>query len=154
MSDYLRPHGLQHTRLPCSSLSPRVCSNSRPLSWSCYPIISSSCQPLVLPSVFPSIRIFSSELVLCIREPKYWSFSMRTSNEYLGLISFRTDQFDLTFQATLKSLFQHHSLKASIINLKASIIQCSAFFIVQQSHPYMNTGKNYAFDHQGPLPAK
>ena len=96
------------------------------------------CHPLLLlPSIFPSIRVFSSESVLCIRWPKYWSFSfsMSPSNEYSGLISFRMDWLDLfAVQGTLKSLLQHHSSKASIL-------QHSAFFIVQLSHPYMATGK-------------
>ena len=95
---------------------------------------------LLLPSIFPSIRVFSNESTLCIRRPKYWSFSfsISPSNEYSGLISFRIDWFDfLAVQGTLKSLLQHHSSKASIL-------QCSAFFIVQLSHPYMNTGKNIA----------
>ena len=95
---------------------------------------------LLLPSVFPSIRIFSSESVLRIRWPKYWSFSfsISPSNEYSGLISFRMDWLDLlVVQGTLKSLLQHHSSKASIL-------QCSAFFIVQLSHPYMTTGKTIA----------
>ena len=96
------------------------------------------CRPLLLsPSIFPNIRVFSNELVLCIRWPKYWSFSfsISASNEYSGLISFRMDWLDLlAVQGTLKSLLQHHSSKASII-------LCSAFFIVQLSHPYMTTGK-------------
>ena len=96
------------------------------------------CHPLLLlPSVFHSVRIFSSESALCIRWPKYWSFSFNISpsNERPGLISFRMDWLDLlAVQGTLKSLLQHHSSKASIL-------QCSAFFIVQLSHPYMTTGK-------------
>ena len=98
------------------------------------------CCPLLLPSVLPSIRVFSKESVLCIRWPKYWSFSISSSpsNECSGLISFRMDWLDLlTVQGTLKSLLQHHSSKASFF-------QCSAFFIVQLSHPYMNTGKTIA----------
>ena len=99
------------------------------------------CLPLLLlPSVFPSIRVFSNELVLYISQPKYWSFSFSIcpSNEYSGLISFRIDWLDLlTVQGTLKSLLQHHSSKASIL-------RCSAFFIVQLSHPYMTTGKKIA----------
>ena len=99
------------------------------------------CHPLLLlPSIFPSIRIFSNESVLCIRWPKYWSFSfsISPSNEYSRLISFRMDWLDLlAVQRTLKSLLQHHSSKASIL-------QCSAFFIVQLSHPYMTTGKTKA----------
>jgi len=99
------------------------------------------CHPLfLLPSIFPSIRVFSNESVLCIRWPKYWSFSfsISPSNEYSGLISFRMDWYDLlAVQGTLKSLLQHHSSKASIL-------QCSSFFIVQLSHPYMTTGKTIA----------
>ena len=99
------------------------------------------CRPLLLsPSIFPSIRIFSNESVLCIRWPQYWSFSfsISPSNEYSGLISFRMDWLDLlAFQGTLKSFPQHHSSKASIL-------RCSAFFIVQLSHPYMTTGKTIA----------
>ena len=96
------------------------------------------CRPLLLlPSVFPSIRFFSNESVLCIRWPNYWSFSfsISPSNEHSGLISFRMDWLDLlAVQGTLKSLLQHHSSKASIL-------RHSAFFIVQLSHPYMITGK-------------
>src|SRR5574341_90257 len=97
------------------------------------------CGPLLLPpSVFPSIRVFSSESVLRIRWPKYWSFSISPSNEYSGLISFRMDWLNLlAIQGTLKSLLQHHSSKPSIL-------QHSAFFIVQLSHPYMTTGKTIA----------
>ena len=99
------------------------------------------CRPLLLlPSIFPSIRVFSSESVFHIRWPKYWSFSfsISPSNEYSGLISFRMDWLDLfAFQKTLKSLLQHHSSKASIL-------QHSAFFMVQLSHPYMTTGKTTA----------
>ena len=99
------------------------------------------CQPLLLlPSIFPSISVFSNESVLRIRWPKYWSFtfSFSPSNEYSGLISFRMDWLDLlAVQGTLKSLLQHHSSKASIV-------QCSPFFIVQLSHPYMTTGKTIA----------
>ena len=99
------------------------------------------CHPFfLLPSIFPSIKVFSIESVLCIRWPKYWSFSfsIRPSNEYLGQISFRIDWFDLfAVQGTLKSLLQHHSSKASIL-------PCSAFFMAQLSHPYMTTGKTIA----------
>ena len=96
--------------------------------------------PLLLPSIYPSIRVFSSESVLHIKWPKYWSFSfnMSPSNEYSGLISFRMELLDLlAVQGTLKSLLQHHSSKASVL-------WCSAFFIVQHSHPYMTTGKTIA----------
>ena len=103
------------------------------------------CRPLLLPpSVSPSIRVFSNESVLYIRWPKYWSFSfsISSSNEYSGLISFRLDWLDLlACQGTLKSLLQHHSSKASIL-------QRSAFFIVQFSHPYMTTGKTIALTRQ------
>ena len=102
------------------------------------------CCPLLLPSIFPSIGVFSNESVLCIRWPKYWSFSfsISLSNEYSGLISFRIDWFDLlTVQETLKSLLQHHSSKALIL-------WCSAFSIVQLSHPYMTTGKTIALTRQ------
>ena len=99
----------------------------------CYPL-------LLMPSIFPSIRFSSNESVLRIRWPKYWSFSLSISpsNEYSALISFRMDCFDLlAVQGTLKSLLQHHSSKASVL-------QCSAFFIVQLSHPNMTTGKTIA----------
>ena len=99
------------------------------------------CHPLLLPpSIFPSIRVFSNESVLCIRWPKNWSFSfsISPSNEYSGLISFRMDWLDLfAVQGTLKSLLQHHSSKAAIL-------QCPVFFLVQLSHPYMTTGKTIA----------
>ena len=219
MLDSFRPHGLQHTRLLCPWLSPRVCSNSCPLSWCCYLTISSSASPfsfcllsytalgsfpvsqlfvsggqsitseyypavvvrlpsrvwfsatprtaahqaplsipitwsllklmsiesvvpsnhfilccyfLLLPSIFCSIMVFSSELALCIRWPKYWSFSLsiNPSSEFSGLISFRFDWFDLF--AVQGSLFQHRSSKAVIV-------WHSAFFIVQLSHPYMTS---------------
>ena len=98
------------------------------------------CHPLLLPpSIFPSIRVFLNESALCIRWPKHWSFSftISPSNEYSGLISLRMDRLDLlAVQGTLKSLLQHHNLKASIF--------CSAFFMVQLSHPYMTTGKTIA----------
>ena len=106
------------------------------------PVIPSNnlilCHPfLLLPSIFPSIRAFSNDSALCIRWPKYWnfSFSISPSNEYSGLISLRIDCFDLlAVQGTLKSLLQHH-------DSKASILQCSAFFMVQLSHPYVTIGK-------------
>ena len=97
---------------------------------------------LLLPSIFPSIRVFSNESVLCIRWPKYWSFSISPFNEYSGLISFRIDWFDLlAVQGTFRSLLQHHSSKASVL-------WCSAFFMVQLSHPYMTTGKTIALTRQ------
>ena len=135
MSDSLRPHGLQHARLPCPSLSPRVCSNSCPLTPSNHLIF---CHPLLLlPSIFPNINVFSNELALHIRRPKYCSFSFNisVSNEYSELISFRIDWFALLgVQGALMCLVQHHSSKASVL-------QCSAFFMVQLWHPYMTTGK-------------
>ena len=125
----------------------RKASLSFIISWSLLKLMSiesvmlsnhlTACHPLLLlPSIFPSIRVFSSESVIRINWPKYWSFSFSISppNEYSGLIFFRTDCLDLpAVQGTLKSLLQHHSSKASIL-------QCSAFFIVQLSHPYMTTG--------------
>ena len=120
MSASLQPRELQHARVPCPSLSPWVCSDSCQLICWCHPL-------LLLPSIFPSIRVFSSELVLLIRWPKYcsFSFSISPSNESSGLISFRIGWFDLpAFQGTLKSLLQHHSLKASIL-------QRSTFFILR-----------------------
>ena len=129
MSDPLWPHGLQHARLPCPSVTSGACSNPCPSSQWYHPTISSSV-----------IRVFSNESALCIRWPNYWSFSFNVSpsNEYAGLISFRIDWFDLlAVQRTLKSLLQHH-------NSKASILRHSALFIVQLSHPYMTTGKTIA----------
>ena len=127
-----------------SAPSPRACSNAWPLSWWCHNsmVISSHhlilCRPLLLlPSVFPSIRVFSNESALHIRCPKYWSFSfsISLSNEYSGLISFRIDWLDLlAVQGTLKSLLQHHSSKASVL-------WCSAFFMGQLSQLYMTAGK-------------
>ena len=102
------------------------------------------CCPLLPPSIFPSIRVFSNESVLCISWPKYWSFSfsISPSNEYSGLISFRIDWFDLlSVKATLKSLLQHQSSKVSIL-------LCSAVFIFQLSHPYMTTGNTIALTRQ------
>ena len=141
MSHSLPPHVLQHSRPPCPSSALRAYSNSCP---SIVSVIPSNhlivCPLLLLPSIFPSIRVFSSESALPIGWPKYWSFnfSISPSNEHPGLISFRMDWLDLReVQGTLKSLLQHHSSKALII-------LCSAFFIVQLSHPYMTTGKTIA----------
>ena len=116
-----------------------VGSNLRPLSWWWWYLTISSCYLLfLLPSIFPSIRVFSKEWALRIRWSKYWSFSIRISlsNEYSGLVSFRIDWFDLV-QGTLKSLLQHHSLKAPVL-------EHSAFFMVQLAHLYMTTGKAIA----------
>ena len=140
VSDSLQPHGLQHIRLLCPSLSPGVCSNSCPLSRWCHPTISSSVIPFSSHLQFSQHQGLSNESVLCIRWPKYWSFSfsISPSNEYSGLISFRIDWLEiLAFQETLKSLLQHHCSKASIL-------WCSAFFIVQLLHTYMTTGKTIA----------
>ena len=117
MSSSLRPHGLQHSKLPCPSPIPRAYSNLCPLSRWCHPTISSSVvpfssHPLSQPWIFPSIRVFSNESVLHIRWPKYWSFSfsISPSNEYSGLISFRIDWLDiLAVQGTHKNLLQHHN---------------------------------------------
>ena len=136
VSDSLRPHGPQHARPPITN------SQSLPKFISIESVMPSNhlilCHSfLLLPSIFPSIRVFSNESALPIRWPKYWSFSFSIipSNEYSRLISFSTDWMDLlAVQGTLKSLLQHHSSKVSIL-------QCSAFFIVQLAHPYMTTGK-------------
>ena len=141
MSDSLRPHGLQACQATLSITN----------SWSLLKLMSIEsvmpsnhlilCRPLLLlPSIFPSVRVFSNESVLHIRWPKYWSFSFSNScsKEYSGLISFRMDWLDLlAVQGTLKSLPQPH-------RSKASILQLSAFFIVQLSHPYVTTGKTIA----------
>ena len=139
MSNILKPHGLQHNRPPCPtpggllklmSIESVMPSNHLIL-----------CCPLLLPpSIFPSIRVVPNESVLYTRWPKYWSFSFNISpsSEYSGLLSFRMDWLELlAVQRTLKSLLQHHSSKASIL-------RCSAFLIVQLSHPYMTTGKTIA----------
>ena len=140
MSDSLRPHELQHARPPCPSPT-----QSSPKLMSIESVMPSNhfipCHPLLLlPSIPPSIRVFSSEPVLCIRWAKYWSFSfsISPSNEHPGLISFRMDWLDLlAVQGTFKSFLQHHSSKASIL-------WHSAFFTVQLSLPYMTSGKTIA----------
>ena len=140
LSDSLWLHGLQHTRLPCPSPTLRACLNSCPSSQWCHPIISSF---LLLPSIFPSIRVFSSESVLCIRWWKYWSFSfsISPSSEYSRLISFRIDWFDLlTVQGTVKSLLQHRSSKASILWCSSVCIRWPKYrsfsFIISPSYKY------------------
>jgi len=139
VSHSLWPHGLQHATLPCHSPSPWACSNSCVLSQWWHPAIS-SCHPLLLlPSVFPSITVFSNKSAPCIRWPNYWSFSfsISPSNECSRLISFRVDWFYFfAVQGTLKSLLWHNSSKATI--------QHSAIFMVQLSHPYLTTGKTIA----------
>ena len=118
MSNSLRPHESQHARPSCSSPSPGVHSNSRPPSQWCHPAII-LCHPLILlPSIPPSIKVFSNESTLCMRWPKYWSFSFSIipSKEHPGLISFRMDWLDLlAVQGTLKSLLQHHNSRVSIL---------------------------------------
>ena len=142
MSDSLQPRELQHARLPCPSPSPQVCSNSCPLSQWCHPTISSSVTPFSsCPQSFPA-SIFSNESAQCIRWPKNWpfSFSISPSNEYLGLISFRINWLDLlAVQGTQES---------SPVPQFKSILQRSAFFMVQLSHPYMTTGKTIALTRQ------
>ena len=142
ISDFLQTHGLQHARLPCPSPTPGAYSKLMSIE----SVMPSNhlilCRPLLLlPSIFPSIRIFSNESVLSIRWPEYWSFSFNISpsNKYSGLISFRMDWLDLlALQETIKSLLQQYISKASIL-------QCSAFLIVQLTsiHDYW---KNRSFD--------
>ena len=136
VSNSLQPHGLQHAMLPCPSPTPRA-HVYRVVMPSNHLII---CRPLLLlPSIFPSIRVFSKGSAPHIRWPKYWSFSFNISpsNECSGLISFRMDWLELLgLQGILKNLFLHHSSKTSILH--------SAFFIVKLSHPYMSTGKTTA----------
>ena len=139
----VRPHGLQHASLSITNSQSLLKLMS--IESVMPPNHLTLCHPLLLlPSIFPSIRVFSNESVLCIRWPKYWSFSfsISPSNEHPGLISFRIDGLDLlAVQGTLKSLLQHHSSKASIL-------LHSAFFIVQLSHPYMTAGKTIALTRQ------
>ena len=140
VSDSLQPHELQHARPPCPSPTPGVHPNSCPLSRWCHPTISSSVVPSPSALNLSQHQVFSNETVLRIRWPKYssFSFNMSPSNEHSGLISFRMDGLDLlAVQGTLKSLLQHHSSKAWIL-------QHSAFFTVQLSHPYMTAGKTIA----------
>ena len=152
MSNSLQPHELQHARFPCPSPSPGACSNSCPSSQWCHTTISSSVVPfssclksLPASGSFPVSQFFVAKELTW---PKYWSFSFNISpsNEYSGLISFRVDWLDLlAVQGTLKSLLQHYSSKASIL-------WCSAFLVVQLSHPYMTTGKTITLT-DGPLSA-
>ena len=137
VSDSLWPHELQNARPPCPSPTPRVYPNSSTESVMPSNHLIFCCPLLFLPSVFPSIQVFSNESALLISWPKYWSlsFNISPSNEHSGPISFRMDWLDLlAVQGTLKSLLQHHSSKPPIL-------QCSAFFMVQLSHPYMTTEK-------------
>ena len=135
MSNSLWPHGLQHARPPCPSPTPRVYPNSCPLSWWCHPTTSSSVVPFSsCPQSFPASRSFP------LSWRKYWSLSssISPSNGHPGLIFFRMDWLDLlAVQGTLKSLLQHQSSKTSML-------RCSAFFMVQLSHPHVTTGKTIA----------
>ena len=136
MSDSLQPQGLQRLGFPV--LHYLLEFTETHVHWG-----SDAVQPLPppssLPPIFPSIMIFSNDLTLRIRWPNYWNFSISSSNEYLGLIAFRIDWFEiLSVQRILESLLQHHSLKASIF-------WCSAFFMVQLSHLYMTTEKKHSF---------
>ena len=137
----LQPHGLQHSRFPCPSPSLKACSISCPLSWWYHPTISSSIVPSSShPQSFKNSGVFSNELALHIRWPKYWSFSfsISPSNEYSGCTFFRIDWLDLfDVHGTVKNLLQHHSSKASILRY-------SAFLMVQLWHPYIITGKTTA----------
>ena len=137
MCNSLQPPRLQHTGLPWPSPSSGACSNSCPLNWRCYPTTSSSVIPFSCLWSSPASGSLLISLFFCIRCPKYWSLSFSTSpsNEYSGLISFQINWFDLlAVPGTHKSLLQHHSSKASIL-------QCSAFFMVQLSNPYITIGK-------------
>ena len=139
MSDSLRPHELSIPGFPVHCLPKFAQTHVHWVSNATKHLIF-CCPLLLLPSIFPNIRVFSSESVLRIRWPKYWSFSfsISPSDEHPGLISFRMDWLDLlAVQETLKSLLHHH-------NSNASILLCPAFFIVQLSHPYMTTGKTIA----------
>ena len=130
------PHVLQHARLPCPTPTPGACSNSCPSN---HLIL---CRSLLLPSIFPSIRVFSKELVLCIRWPKYWSFSISLSNEYSGLISFRLEWSDLlSVQGTLKSLLQYHSSKAPVVKATSNLTQtCNMGEAVARAMGFLNSG--------------
>ena len=146
----LRPHELQNARPSCPSPTPGVHSKPMFIEWMMPSSHLILCCPLLLPPpIPPSIRVFSNESTLCMRWPKFWSFSfsISPSKEHPGLISFRMDWLDLlAVQGTLKNLLQHHSSKASIL-------WCSAFFTIQLSHPYMTTGKTIPLTRR-PLLAK
>ena len=144
VSDSLWPHKLQHVRLPCPSPNLGVHPNSCPSSPWCHPTISSSVSPVSsCPQSFPASGSFQmSQFFVSVGQVLEFSFSISPSNQYLGLISFRMDWLDLlTVQGTLRSLLQHHSSKASIL-------QCSAFSTVQLSHPYVTSGKTMALTRQ------
>ena len=141
MSSSLQPRGLQHPRVSLPSLSPKSLLKFMSIELVMLSNHLILCRPLLLlPLVYPSIRVYSNKLAVCVRWPKCWSFSFSISpfSEYSGLISFSIDWFDLlAVQGTLKSLLQHH-------NSKASVLCHSAFFMVQHSHLYMTTGKTVA----------
>ena len=145
VSDSLWPHGLQWTRLLCSSLSPRACSSSCPLSWWCYPTILSSVAPVSsCTQSFPelAIRIFSSESVLLIRWPKYWNFSISSSNESLGLISFRIYLIFLLTKGLSRVIFSTTIWKHQFFSAQSSLWS--------NSHLYATTGKGHSFDYMDP----
>ena len=138
--DFLQPHKMQHTRLSCPSLSPGVCSKSCPLSQRLHPTISFSVTLFSCCQSFPASGSFPMSWLFTWGDQSFGAPALVLPMNIQGLISFRIDWFDLPgVQGTLKSLFQHH-------NSKASILRCSAFFIVQLSHPYMTTGKKHSFD--------
>ena len=138
MPDSLRPHGLQHARPPCLSPTPGASQTHVHGVSDAIQLSHSLLSPSPPAFNLSQNQVFPNEFTLCIRRPKYWSFSISPSNQYSGLISFRIDWLNLlAVQGTLKSLLQHHSSKASIL-------QCSAFFMVQLSHPYMTTRKTIA----------
>ena len=143
MSDSSPPHRVQHARLPCPSPSPRVCSNSRPIELMMPSNHLILCHPLLLlPSIFPSIRVFSNELALCIRRPKHWSFSfsISPSSEYSGLVSFRIDWFDLSVvQGTLKRLLSTTTWKHQFFGAQPSLWATLTYI-----HDYW---KNHSFDY-------
>ena len=144
MSDSLQPHELQHARFPCPSTVSLILLRFKSAESGMLSSLPSSVTPFSsCHSVFPSIRVFSSESAFSIRWPKYWSFSFSISpaSDYSGFISFRIDWFDLLgVQGTLKSLLQHHSLKVSVL-------RHSTFFLVHLSHPNMTTRKKHSFDY-------
>ena len=142
MSDSLQPHGLQHTRPPCPSSTPEVYPNSCPFSRWCHLTIILCCPLLLLPSIFPSIKVFSNKSALCIRGPKYWSFSFNISpsNEYSGLISFRMVWLDFIAVQGFSRVLSNTTVQ----NHQFFGAQLDYFFIVQLSHPYMTTGKTIA----------
>ena len=139
MSDSLQPHGLQHTRPLCPLPTLEVCPSSCPLHRWCHQPSHPLMPTFLLPSTFPRIRDFSNESAVCIRWPKYWSFSISPSTDYSGWISLKIDWLDLAIQGTLRSLLQHHISKASVL-------PHSTFFLVQLSLSLscMTTGKTIA----------